>query len=53
MTSLPSSPKDAAAPTVARRPAHVQTILTKSLPAAIIEHQCHDHMVTVSVIDTV
>jgi hypothetical protein len=31
-----------------RRPAHVQTILTASLPAGITEHQRHDHIVTVS-----
>ena len=37
MTSLPSTPKDAAAPTVERRSAHVQTILTELTPRAITE----------------
>jgi hypothetical protein len=36
MTSLPSSPEDAATPAVARRLVRVQTISTRSLPAAAL-----------------
>lgn len=42
MTSLPSNPKDAAAPVAERRSAQRQTILTELLPEAVPEHKRHD-----------
>jgi hypothetical protein len=48
MTSLPSSPEDAAAQAVEQRLTNVQTILTDVLPAAITEQKRHDSIVTIS-----
>src|SRR4029077_16081835 len=52
MTSIPSTPKDAAAPTVERRSADLQTIWTDLLPAAITELERHDSVISSSGSDT-